>query len=93
MASQNSKDWEFSLPKDPIQLSQPSTSRRRLRDEEGPSEHYVQPRVETDLQQLPLTRLRALQLDTRALIIILEVEAMFIEGHQVVLKEVLKRLM
>jgi hypothetical protein len=60
MASQNSEDWEFPLPEDPIQLSQPSTSRRHLRDEEGSFEHHVQPRVEADLQQLLLTSLRAL---------------------------------
>jgi hypothetical protein len=84
MASQNPENWEFSLPEDPIQLSQPSTSRRRLRDEKGPSERHVQSCVETDLQQLPLTSLRALQPDTRVLVIVLEVEAMLIEGHQVV---------
>jgi hypothetical protein len=55
-----------------------------LRDEEGPSEHHVQPHVEADLQQLPLTSLRALQPDTRVLVIVLEAEAMLIEGHQVV---------
>ena len=49
MASQNLKDWEFFLLKNPIQLSQPSTSRRCLRDEEGPSERRVQPRVEANL--------------------------------------------
>jgi hypothetical protein len=54
-----------------------------LRDEEGPSEHHVQPHVEIDLQQLPLTSLRALQLDARALVIILEVEAILVQGHQV----------
>jgi hypothetical protein len=84
MASQNPEDWEFPLLEDPIQFSQPSTSRRRLRDKEGFSEHHVQPRVEADLQQLLLTSLRALQSDTRALVIILEVEAMLVEGHQVV---------
>jgi hypothetical protein len=84
MASQNPEDRKFPLPKDPILLFQPSTSRRRLRDEEGSSEHYVQPRVEANLQQLPLTSLRALQLDARALVIVLEAEAMLVEGHQVV---------
>jgi hypothetical protein len=84
MASQNPEDWEFPLLEDPIQLSQPSTSKRRLRDEEGPSERHVQPRLETDLQQLPLTSLRALQPDARALVIVLEAEAMLVEGHQVV---------
>jgi hypothetical protein len=55
-----------------------------LLDEEGPSEHHVQPRIEADLQQLPLTSLRALQPDARALVIVLEAEAMLVEGHQVV---------
>jgi hypothetical protein len=76
MASQNPEDWEFPLPEDPIQLSQPSTSRQRLRDEEGPSERH--------LQQLPLTSLKALQSDTRALVIVLEAKAMLVEDHQVV---------
>jgi hypothetical protein len=84
MVSQNPENWEFPLPKDPIQLSQPSTSRRRLRDEEGPFERHVQPRIEADLQQLPLTGLRALQPDARALVIVLEAEAILVEGHQVV---------
>jgi hypothetical protein len=55
-----------------------------LRDKEGPSENHVQPRLETDLQQLPLTSLRALQPDARALVIVLEAEAMLVAGHQVV---------
>jgi hypothetical protein len=86
MASQNPEDWEFPLPEDPIQLSQSSTSRRRLRDEKGPSERQVQPRLEIDLQQLPLTSLRALQSDAKALVIVLEAEAMLVGGHQVVFK-------
>jgi hypothetical protein len=84
MASQNPEDWEFPLPEDPIQFSQPSTSRRRLRDEEGPSKRHVQPRLEADLQQLPLTSLRALQPNARTLVIVLEVETMLVESHQVV---------
>jgi hypothetical protein len=95
MASQNPEDWEFPLPEDPIQLSQPSTSRRCLQDEEGPFERHIQPgveadfqpRVEADFQQLPLTSLRALQPNARMLVIVLEVEAMFVEGHQVVFEE------
>jgi hypothetical protein len=84
MASQNPEDWEFLLSEDPIQLSQPSTSRQHLRNEERPSERHVQPRLETDFQQLLLTSLRALQPDARALVIVLEAEAILIEGHQVV---------
>jgi hypothetical protein len=66
MASQNPEDWEFLLSEDPIQLSQTLTSRRHLRDEEGLSERHVQPRVEADLQQLPLTSSRALQPDAKS---------------------------
>jgi hypothetical protein len=84
MASKNPEDWEFLLSEDLIQLSQPSTSRQRLRDEEESSEHYVQPHLETNLRQLPLISLRTLQLDARVLIIVLEVEAMLVGGHQVV---------
>jgi hypothetical protein len=49
MASHNHEDWEFSLLEDPIPLSQPSTSRQRLQDEEEPSERHVQPCLQTDL--------------------------------------------
>jgi hypothetical protein len=84
MTSHNPEDWEFPLPEDPIQSSQPSTSRQRLQDEEGSFMRHVQPRLEIDLRQLPLTSLRALQPDARALIIVLEVEAMLVRGHQVV---------
>jgi hypothetical protein len=55
-----------------------------LRDEERLSERHVQQYVETDLQQLLLTSLGALQPDARALVIVLEVEAILVEGHQVV---------
>jgi hypothetical protein len=44
----------------------------------------VQLRVEADLQQLPLTSLRALQPNAGVLVIVLEAEAMLVEGHQVV---------
>jgi hypothetical protein len=54
-----------------------------LRDEEGLFERHVQPRVKADFQPLSLTSLRALQPDARALIIVLEAEAMLVEGYQV----------
>jgi hypothetical protein len=44
MDSQNLEDWEFSLahlPDDPIQLFQPSTSKRHVRDEAETSECCV----------------------------------------------------
>ena len=43
---QNPEDWEFSLvhlPDDPIEFSQPSTSKRRVQDEAKTSERHVQP--------------------------------------------------
>ena len=84
MGSQNSENWEFSLAEDSIQLSQPSTFKQRLRDEEEPSERPVQPRLETNLLKLPLTSLRALQPDARVLVIIIEAKAMLVGGYQVV---------
>ena len=87
MPSQNLKDWEFSLAHlldDPIQLSQPLTSRRHMKDEAKTSEHHVQSRSDLNPQQLPLTSLKSLQPDSRTLIIILEVEAMLVRGYQVV---------
>ena len=53
-----------------------------MRDEEEPSEHHVQLRLDSNPQQAPL-RMRNLQLDARALVIVLEVEALLIDGHQV----------
>ena len=93
MALQDPEDWEFPLIQIPevlIPLSQPSISRRRLRDEDEPSERHIQPRLDFDPQQPPLRSLRTLQLGTRVLVIILEVEALLIGGHQVVFEECFK---
>ena len=68
MASQNLEDWEFSLtylPDDPIQLSQPSTSKQCMQDEAETYECHVQPRSDLDPQQFPLTSLNSLKPDTR----------------------------
>ena len=84
MASQNHEDWEFflaHLPDDPIQLSQPSTSRQRMQDEVETSKYCVQPRSDLDPQQLQLTNLNSLQPDARTLVIILEAKLMLIKGH------------
>ena len=67
-----------------VQFSQSSTSKRRLRDEEQPFEHHIQPRLDPDPQQAPLASLRSLYPDARALVIVLESEALLIDGHQVV---------
>jgi hypothetical protein len=82
-------DWEFSLPhlpNDVIQFYQPSISRGRVRVEAETSESRVEPRLDLDPQQLPLTRSKSLQPDTRALVFILEIDAMLIGSHQVVFK-------
>ena len=84
MASQDPEDWELPLTQVPVQFSQPSTSRRRLRDEEQPFEHHTQPRLDPGPQQAPLASLRSLHPGARALVIILESEALLIDGHQVV---------
>ena len=68
----------------PIQFSQPSTSTRRLRDEEQPFERHTQLRLDPSLQQARLASLRSLHPSARALVIVLESEALLIDGHQVV---------
>ena len=50
-------------------------------------EHHIEPYTTLDPKQLPLISLRTLQSNARALVIVLEVEAMLIEGHQVVFEE------
>jgi hypothetical protein len=90
MALQNPEDYKFSLAQlsnDPIQFSQPLTSRQCLRDEEEPSEHHVQPRLDSYFQQLSLT---SLQPDVRALVIVLKAKAMLIGGIKWCLKGVSK---
>ena len=84
MASQNSEDWELPLTQVPVQYFQPPTSRRRLRDEDQPFECHTQPRLDPSPQQAPLASLRSLHPGTRALVIVLESEALLIGGHQVV---------
>ena len=89
MTLQDLEDWEFPLTwlsKVSIQLSQPLIFRQRLRNEEEPSECHVQPRLNSDLQQAPLISLRNLQPGAKALVIVLETEALLIDGHQVVFK-------
>jgi hypothetical protein len=55
-----------------------------VRDEAETSECRTQPRSDLNSQQLPLTSLKSLQPDARALVIILEAEAMLIGGHQLI---------
>ena len=55
-----------------------------MRDEEEPSERHVQSWLDFDSQQAPLRSLRTLQPGARALVIVLETEALLIDSHQVV---------
>ena len=87
MASEDPEDWELPLTYVPIQFSQPSTSRRRLRNGEQPFECHIQPQLDSGPQQAPLTSLRNLHPSARALVIILESEALLIDGHQVVFEK------
>jgi hypothetical protein len=54
-----------------------------VRDEAEASERRIQPRSNSSSQQLSLS---SLQLNVKGLVIILEVEAMFIGSHQMVFK-------
>ena len=68
----------------PVQFSQLSTFRRRLKDEEEPFERHIQPWLDPSPQQAPLASLRSLHPGVRALVIVLESEALLIDGHQVI---------
>ena len=86
MDSQDPDDWQLPLSQLPLsQLSvdpnQPSTSRQRARDEAGPFQRRVQPRVEPGIPQFSLP---VLQLENKALVIVLESEPTLSESYQMV---------
>ena len=85
MDSQEPEDWKgfsFSqLSEGQVELSQPSTSRRRVRDEAEELKRCVQARLDSIPTQPVLT---SLQPDARALVIVLEAEAAFTGAQQVV---------
>ncbi|KAG0585290.1 hypothetical protein M758_2G001500 [Ceratodon purpureus] len=66
MESQDPNDWQLPLSQLLVDPSQPSSSRRHLRDEAGPSERCVQPQIEPGIPQFSLP---ALQSDNMALVI------------------------
>ena len=84
MDSQEPEDWELPLTQVPVQFFQLSICKRHLRDEEQPFEYHIQPRLDPSLQQASLASLRSLHLSVRALVIILESEALLIDAHQVI---------
>ena len=66
------------------------TSKQCLQDEEEPFEYHIQLCLNSNFQQLPSTSLTSLQLDARILVIVFDVEAILIGGHQVVFEECFK---
>jgi hypothetical protein len=81
MDSQDPDDWQLSLSQLPVDPNQPSTSRRRIREEEGPSERCVQPQTEPSIQQFTLP---VLQLENKTLVIVLESEPTLSRGYQMI---------
>ena len=55
-----------------------------MRDEEESFERHIQPRLDSDSQQVPLKNLRTLQPSAIAFVIVLEAEVLLIDGHQMV---------
>ena len=81
MESQDRNDWQLPLSQLPVNPDQPSTSRRRARDEAEPSECCVQPRTEPGIPQFSLP---ILQLKNKALVIVLKSEPTLSRSYQMV---------
>ena len=81
MESQDPDDWQLPLLQLPVDPDQPSTSRRRVRDEAEPSERCVQPRTESGIPQFSLP---VLQLENKALVIVLEFEPTLSGSYQMI---------
>ena len=81
MESQDPDDWQLPLSQLQVDPDQPSTSRRRARDEAEPSERCVLPRTEPDIPQFLLL---VLQLENKVLVIVLESEPTLSGSYQMV---------
>ena len=81
MESQDPDDSQLSLSQLPVDPDQPWTSRRRERDEAEPSERCIQPRTEPCIPQFSLP---VLQLENKALVIMLEAEPTLSGSYQMV---------
>ena len=84
MESQDPDDWQLSLSQLPVDRDQPSTSRRRARDEAEPSERCVQSQTEPGIPQFSLL---VLQLKNKALVIVLEYEPTLSKSYQMIFEE------
>ena len=81
MESQDPDDWQLPLLQLLVDLDQPLTSRRRAQDEAEPSERCIQPRTEPGIPQFSLP---VLQLENKALVIVLESEPTLSESYQMI---------
>ena len=81
MESQDPDDWQLPLSQLPVHPDQPSTSRRRAQDEAEPSERCVQPRTKPGIPQFSLP---VLQLENKALVIVLGSEPTLSRSYQMV---------
>ena len=81
MESQDPNDWQLSLSQLLVDPDQPSTSRQRMRDEAEPSERCIQPRTEPGILQFSLP---ILQLENKALVIVLEFEPTLSGSYQMI---------
>ena len=81
MESQNPDDWQLPLSQLLVDPDQPSTSRWRVQDEVEPSERCVQLQTEPGIRQFSLS---VLQLENKALVIVLESESMLSGSYQMV---------
>ena len=81
MESQDPDNWQLPISQLPFDLDQPSTSRQRARDEAEPSERCVQPQTESGIPQFSLL---VLQLENKALVIVLESEPTLSGSYQMI---------
>ena len=87
MESQDPDNWQLPLSQLPVDPDQPSTSRRHARDEAELSELCVQPRTEPGISQFSLP---VLQLENKALVIVLESKPTFSGSYQMVFEGALR---
>ena len=90
MESQDPDNWQLSLLQLLVDPDQPSTSRRHARDEAEPSERCIQPRTEPGIPQFSLP---VLQLENKALGIVLESEPTLSGSYQMVLEGALRTML
>ena len=81
MESQDLDDWQLPLFQLPVDPDQSSTSRRHARDEAEPFERCVQPRTEPGIPQFSLP---ILQLENKALVIVLESKPTLFGSYQMI---------